>query len=183
VRALAFLGKNDVTEALSSARKAHALDPKDSAISTTLGKILMDAHRDEEAEMVLLKAARDPLYRDAFRARTNLGILFFRKNDDVSSRYHLDRAIQEEPRQSCLARHFRGQLSLKQGRKREAIRDFEKAIEHSCAGFGEAHLWLGNALAEDRQYERARRQYLEVQQRFAGTSWAESAVDRMRSLP
>ncbi|MBU6376019.1 MAG: hypothetical protein KGQ59_08495, partial [Bdellovibrionales bacterium] len=42
VRALAYLAKSDLSLAEISARKAHELDPKNSALATTYGKILMD---------------------------------------------------------------------------------------------------------------------------------------------
>jgi Tfp pilus assembly protein PilF len=183
VRALAYLAKSDLSSALASIRRARELDPRDSVVATTMGKILMDANRFSEAEQVLLPAARDPLYRGAFRARTNLGILNLRRGDLPAARLHLDRAIQESPEQACVAYHFRGQVSIKQGRLREAIRDLERSTQRLCAGYAEAELLLGSTLVSDRQYDRARKQFLEIRQRFPGTQWAESAMDRLRGLP
>lgn len=79
VRALAFLKRNDVPTALQSARQASALAPRDSTIRTTLGKILMDAGKYNEAEKALIPAANDTLYRDSYRARTNLAIIYQRR--------------------------------------------------------------------------------------------------------
>ncbi|MEN9723995.1 MAG: hypothetical protein RJB38_1981 [Pseudomonadota bacterium] len=183
LRALAFLTKNDLPTALESVKRARELAPKNSAIATTAGKILMDLGRSDEAEKPLLQAARDPLYRDAFRARTNLGILNQRRGDWVQARFHLDRAISDSPELSCVARHVRGQISLKQGRLREAIQDFEGAVRHICAGFGEARLSLASALVADRQIDRAKRELFLIQEKFPGTPWAEAAMGHLRGLP
>jgi Tfp pilus assembly protein PilF len=183
VRALAYLARNDLSSAMPAIRRARELDLRDSSIATTMGKILMDAGRMAEAEQVLLQAARDPLYRGAFRARTNLGILNLRRDDLIAARLHLDRAIQDSPEQACVAHYFRGQVSIRQGRLREAIRDLERSTQKLCVGYAEAELLLGSTLISDKQYDRARRQFLEIRQRFPGTQWADAAMDRLRGLP
>jgi Tfp pilus assembly protein PilF len=183
LRALAFLSKSDLNTAFVSARRAHELAPRDSAIATTFGKILIDLQKLSEAERVLLPAARDPLYRDAFKARTNLGVLNFIRGDLATARFHFDRAIQEVPEQACVAYHLRGQLFMKQGKRREAIQDFERSTQRLCGGYAEAEVTLGSALISDRQFDRARKKFLEIRQRFPGTRWAEMAMDRLRDVP
>lgn len=183
VRALAYLAKSDLPSARDSARRAHELAPKDSPIATTYGKILIDLNRYADAEGVLLPAARDPLYREAYRPRTNLGILNLRRGDYSAARFHFDRAIQESPEQACVAYHFRGQLGVKQGRLKDAIKDLERSTQRICAGYGEAEVSLGSALVSDRQYDRARKKFLEINDRFPGTTWADAAMERLRGLP
>ena len=183
VRALAFLERLDLPAALSSARRAHELDRADSGIATTLGKILMDLNRTSEAEQVLLPAARDPLYRGAYCARTNLGILKFRTGELPAARFHLDRAIQDSPEMACVAYFYRSRVAEKQGRLKEAIRDLERSTQRLCTGYGEAEVALGSALIQDRQYDRARKKFLEIRQRFPGTEWAEAALDRLKEVP
>ncbi|NDD92765.1 hypothetical protein EBZ37_11840 [bacterium] len=182
-RALAYLAKSDLSLARDSARRAYELAPKDGPIATTYGKILIDLNRYAEAEAVLLPAARDPLYRESYRPRTNLGILNLRRGDYSAARFHLDRAIQDSPEQACVAYHFRGQLGVKQGRLKDAIRDLERSTQRLCAGYGEAEVSLGSALISDRQYDRARKKFLEINDRFPGTAWADAAMERLRGLP
>lgn len=183
VRALAYLQRKDLAPALESARRAHELAPRDSRISTTYGKLLMDAGRSRDAETVLLPAANDPLYAESYRARTNLAILYLARGQDAQASEQLERAINESPQQACHAYYFRSQMSQKSGRLRESLKDLDRATQGPCAGLAEAHLGLGMALARDRQYEKARRKFVEVSQRFRGTDFAEKALENLGYLP
>jgi Tfp pilus assembly protein PilF len=183
VRSLAYSLRKDLTMALSEARLAHGGAPSDSAIATTLGKLLMEAGLKSEAERVLTPAANDPLYGDSYRARTNLAIIHLERGNRGAAREQLDRAINEAPGRACHAHYFRSQMLQDQGLVREALRDLEAATQKLCASFAEAHLAIGIALTRDRQYARARRKFLEVSQRFPGTDFADRAIDNLRYLP
>jgi Tfp pilus assembly protein PilF len=183
VRALAYSMRKDLAPALASAQRAHELAPKDSAIATTYGKLLMESGRDREAEKVLLPAANDPLYRDAYRARTNLSIIYTRRGERVQAMHQLDRAISEEPKNACHAYYFRSEMRMKDGKIREALKDLEAATQKNCSSFAPAHLATGIALTQDRQYAKARKKFLEVTQRFPGTEFAEQAMENLRYLP
>lgn len=183
VRALAFLKRKELPSALQSVRRASELAPADSTIRTTLGKLLMDAGRYNEAEKALIPAANDTLYRDSYRARTNLAIIYQRKGELALAREQLDRAINEAPTLACHAYFLRSQIELKAGRIRETLKDLGNATNKLCASYAEAHLAVGVALTRDRQYERARGKFLEVSQRFKGTEFADKAVENLRYLP
>jgi len=183
VRALAFLKRNDLPTALQSARLSFSLAPSDSTIRTTLGKLLMDAGKNDEAEKTLLPAAKDTLYRDSYRARTNLAIIYQRRGEMTLAREQLDRAVNEAPTQACHAYFLRSQIELKAGRIRQALKDLGNATSRICASFAEAHLAVGVALTRDRQFDRARSKFLEVSQRFKGTEFADKALENLRYLP
>ncbi|MBU6376779.1 MAG: hypothetical protein KGQ59_12330, partial [Bdellovibrionales bacterium] len=109
--------------------------------------------------------------------------LSLRQGNLAGARFHLDRAIRESPEMACVAYHFRGQVSVRQGRLKEAIRDLERSTQRLCTGYAEAEVLLGSTLVSDRQYERARKKFLEINDRFPGTVWADAAMERLRGLP
>lgn len=182
-RALAFHAKNDPIAALQSARKAVSLNPTYSAANNTLGKLLLDQGNLKEAEKHLAAAANDSLYRDAYRPQTNLGILFYRQGEYSKSRLYLDRAVQSSPALACVAYYYRGHIHLKESRMQDAIKDYDRAVQKICAGFSDAHLALGIAFERSKQYDRARKKFVEIQQRYPDTPVAEKAIERLRYLP
>src|SRR5690606_14700263 len=136
-----------------------------------------------EAQLHLEAASSDALYRDSFKADTNLGILFYRRGELAKAVEKLDRAIRSSPLRSCHAYYYRGHIGLKQGRFEEAARFYDKATQKFCAGFADAHLALGIAYQRGRQYDKARKKYLDIKQAFPGTKVADQAMERLKFLP
>jgi type IV pilus assembly protein PilF len=183
LKALAFHAKHDFPSAIASARRAVELDPKFSDARNTLGKLLMDAGRSGEALPHLRQAAADPVYRDTYKPRTNLGILHYRRGEWADASRELGQAIQTAPAQACIAYYYRGHLELRESRFSEAVRDYERASSRTCAGFPDAHLALGIAYEHSHQYEKARRKFLEIQKRYPETGAADQAMQRLRNIP
>lgn len=182
-RALAFYVKNDLKSAIQAAKRSVELKPNYADANNTLGKLLMDAGRDDEAEKPLQIAANDALYREAFKALTNLGILSYRQNKLEAAQKYVDRAISEAPAAACVAYYYRGHIDLKKNNLKEAVESYSKATKKSCAQFGEAYLALGLAYQQDRQYPLARRTFLDIQKRYPNTKLAERAIEQLRFLP
>lgn len=182
-KALIYSIKHDPVRALAEVREAEKLDPKDPAINNTFGKLLMDAGLPGEAIKPLMTSAEDPLYRESYKPWTNLGILYYRRGQLAHATQCLNRAIEAAPRQACIAFYYRGHIDLQKGLLAGAIQDYEKAIQGFCAGFAEAHLALGIAYERDRQYDRARKIYLEIEDHFASSTVAEQAMSHLRKLP
>ncbi len=143
----------------------------------------MDADKYDEAPKYLMAAATDRLYRETYKAWTNLGLLKFKKGDYVHSEAFLNRAIQESPNKSCIAYHFRGHIRLRQRRFSEAISDYDLATRHLCADYGEARLSLGIAYEQSKQYDKARKTFLDIQKQHPNTKLADRAVDHLKYLP
>lgn len=182
-RAVALSNKGDLVLSVESAKRALELDPKNSAANNTLGGLLLDQGRYKEAEPYLLKAENDILFREAFKAATNLGNLHYSLGNNKEARLHYDRAIRERPDVACQAYYGRGNLSVKEGNLKLAIQDFDRSIKKSCAKFGEGHLALGMAYARNKEYDRAKRKFLEIKQVFADTRFADRAMEQLRYLP
>jgi len=182
-RALAFFGKHDLSSAIKAARHSVSLKSNYSDANNTLGKLLIDDGKLNEAEGPLLVAANDPLYRDSYKAWTSLGVLKFRQNDFSQAEIYLNHAIQDAPAQSCIAYYFRGQVELKNNHIEQAIKDYNQATKKTCARLSEAHLALGLAYQQNRQYDLARKTFLDVEKRFPNTQYAEKAMDHLRYLP
>ena len=182
-RALAYSMKKENDKALAAARKAVLLKPDYSQANNTLGKFLIDIGQYAEAEAPLLQASKDNFNREAFKADTNLGILYYRTAKYSSALQHLDKAIEEAPGATCIAYYYRGHLELKDVHLRNAIQEYEKATQKFCGGFADAHFALGVAYERSRNYDRARKIFLDIRQNFPNTKVAEQAIDRLKSLP
>ncbi len=182
-RALAFIAKKNTQAALENAQKAVTIFPNYSDACTTLGKLLLDQGRFSEAETYLKRAATDSLYRDAYRAQTSLGILYYRQSKWTLAQKELDSAIDSEPEQSCVAFYYRGHLRMKDSNMASAIRDYSRATQRLCGGFGDAHYALGVALAKNRQYSEARKKFIEIRDRYPDSALATQAMEGLKYLP
>lgn len=182
-RGLLYARRKDFAKALEEVRQAVKLKPDYPDANNTLGKLLIDLGKLDEARAPLEKAAQDPLYREAYKPMTNLGILYYRKGEYTKAKTYLDEAIQAAPQRACVAYYYRGHVSLRSTRFQDAIRDYDTATKRFCTSFADAHLALGIAFEHSRQYDRARKKYLEVQERFPNTPVSEQALSKLRTLP
>lgn len=182
-KALVLHAKGERARALEEARIAVRLKPDYSEGNNTLGKLLLDEGKLDEAIPYLNLAAKDLLNREAFKAYTNLGILYYRKADFKKARENLDHAIRNSAEGACIAYYYRGHLKIRDSRFREAIDDYEKASRNFCGSFADAHLALGVALKRNGQVDQARKKFLEIQQQFPSTRVAEQAIGQLRRMP
>ncbi len=183
VRALAFYKKSDLSNALTSARQAVALNPTNSAGNNLLGKILLDQGQLSDAEKYLQKAARDPLNPESYLAKTNLGILYYRSSKWVQSETQFNSAISDNAQMACVAYYYRGHLKLKKEKFQSAISDYDLASKNYCGNFPEAHLALGIAFTKSKRYDLARRKFLEIKEMFPESKIVERAMNELRELP
>ena len=181
--ALAYLSKNETAMAEQSARRALKLDPVFSAAQNTLGKILLDQGRLNEAESVLKSAANNILFREAYLAKTSLGILYYRKMDFKNSELWLQRAIAENGPVTCLAYYHLGRTQLEQKNIDKALRSFNLASKGSCGGLTEAHIAVGKTLLRQKKYDQARAKFIEIQRLFPGSETSEQATEIIRGIP
>jgi len=182
-RALCFYAKKDYPQALASVKKALALRPDYADAQTTLGKFYLDTGRYAEAKATLITPAKNALYRDSFKAWTNLGIISYRQNDIIEAEKQFTNAIDQAPAQACIAYYYRGHIGLKTGKVNQAIRDYDQATKRVCGGFSDAHLALGIAYESAKQYEKARKKYLDTSQRFPNSEVAERAMTNLKRIP
>ncbi len=181
--ALAYFRKHDLKRAIQSAKRAIELKPEYPEANNTLGKLLIENDQLLEAVAPLERAARNPLSREAYKAWTNLGIVSYRLGDLPQAEKMMDNAITEAPMAACVAFYYRGQIKLRNNDVKSAISDYDRATRKICASFGDAYLALGIAYEQSKQYELARKTFLEVEKRFPNTKIAEQAMDRVRFLP
>jgi type IV pilus assembly protein PilF len=183
LRTLAFMQKNEPAEALAAARQALSLAPEVPEYQNNLGKLLIDSGRLGEAEGPLLKAAGNHLYREAFKANTNLGILYYRRGEEEKARERFAKASEQDPESACVAHYYLGHLNLRAARFRDAIRSYDRATRMACSDFREAHYALGLAYERSRQFEKARRKFLDISNAFPETEVSQRALDRLKNLP
>ena len=182
-RALAFHMQHNDERALTEVRIAVKMNPKFSEANNTLGKLLMDRGRYGEAVEPLTRASEDSLSRNSYRAFTNLGILYYRQGRYDLSRKDFAKAVDLDSIQTCVAHYYLGHLDLRESKLKDAIHEYELATHKLCADFVDAHFALGVAFERDRQFDLARRKYLEIQERYPKSSVAEQAFDRLRTIP
>ncbi len=182
-RASVYFLRKEYPAALEQAKKSVQVDPTYSIGLITLGKILLDQGKLDEAVAPLEKASRDPLNREAFKAFTHLGVIRYRQKRFEEAQKDLDRAIELAPNQACLALYYRGHLKLREDHFKEAIRDYSGATRRLCGSFSDAHMALATAYERSGQFELARKKYVEIQQVFSNTEIADRAMERLRALP
>ncbi len=181
--ALAYFRKHDLKRAIVSAKKAVEIKPDYSEANNTLGKLLIEAGKYSEAIPPLERAAQNSLSRESYKAWTNLGIVQYRLGDLKQAEKMMDRAVEESASSACVAYYYRGQIKSRNHDLTSAISDYERATQKVCASYGDAYLALGVAYEQKKQYNLARKSFLEVEKRFPNTKIAEQAMDRIRFLP
>ncbi len=181
--AVAYLNKHNLPLAIENAQKAVAIKPDYPEANNTLGKLLIDAGHFSEAVAPLEKAANNALYRDAYRAWTDLGIIQYRLGQFDQAESFMSRAIQDAPTAACVAYYYRGEIKVRKMQFTDAIQDYDQATKKLCARFGEAYLAMGIAYEQSKQYDLARKTFLEVEKRYPNTKLAEQAIGRIRYLP
>lgn len=182
MRALAYTAKQDTPNALLQMKKAHDIDPRNASINNTYGKILMDANQQNEAQIYLKSAASDPTFSEAYKPRTSLGIIQYRKGNYGEARREFSLAVQEKPQLACIANFYLGHIEMKYGNLRSATLRYEKATQKICAGFPDAHYALGVAFERQKRFDLAKRKYLEVRQNFPESKVSSQAVEKLRNL-
>ena len=145
--------------------------------------MLLDSGNYHDAEAPLLKAASDPSYADAYKPHSNLGILFYRRGQFVPAQKYLNQAVAEAPARACIAHYYLGHIQLKQGKFSEATRSYDRATQNFCTNFADAHLALGIAYERNKQYDLARKKFLDIKINFPNSQIAEQAMDRLTYLP
>jgi len=183
MKALAYHAKGEPKTALQEAQKAVSISPTLSNANNTLGKLLLDDNQYTQAEHFLNQAANAPLNREAYKALTNLGILNYRRKDYAKAGKFFDRAIQASQTEACIAFYYKGHLALKEGQLKDAVIQYRHASNRLCSSFAEAHLALAKVYQRNGQFDLARRKYLEIQQQFNSTQYAQEAIDHLKNLP
>jgi Tfp pilus assembly protein PilF len=185
LKALIYAARGERDTAIEYARRAVTLDPKSSMANNTYGKLLIDDGRGKEGVPFLLQAARDPLNREAYKAWTSLGIYEYHKADYIRATDDLGHAIEASPMNACIAYYYRGHIHLSQGHLKDAIRDYDSSRRKFCADFADGYLALGIAYERDKQYDRARRTFLETRDQFkdGNPTVAEQATNHLKTLP
>jgi len=182
-RAIALYVKRDIKGAIESARRAVEIKPDYADANNTLGKLLIDAGDYNAAEKVLQSPASNVLYRESYKSNTSLGIIHYRRGNLAKATENLDKAIFDAPVAACMAYYYRGHVYLKKGEFKNAIRDYGLATRKVCANFADAHLALATAYERNKDYELARKKYLDIKMNFPNTKIADQAMDRLRYLP
>ena len=182
-RASSFYLRNDFPSAIVHLKRALEIDPKYSQANNMLGKIYLDQGKFELSEKFLKLAANDLVFRDGYKAWTNLGILYYRNAKYNQASDALDAAVSVGGPDACLAHYFRGHLLMKTAKYAEAIREYVESTKRQCGGFAEAHLAVAVAYERSQQFELARKKYLEVQQLFPNTHHSEQALVALSKLP
>ena len=182
-RALALLKKRDLKAAIISAKRAVEIMPNYPDANNTLGKLLIDDGKYEEAKKPLKTAANNRLYREAYKAWTNLGILEFRQGNFLKAESYFDRAIQESDTLSCIAYHYRGIIKQRTNRNKSGIQDYRYATQRYCHAYTPAFFALARAYERIGATKQAKTVYLDLQKRYEGTETALKAIDELRRLP
>lgn len=183
LRGLVYFHQKNPEDAIKQFQKAIELDPKNSVANNSLGKVLIDMGRGQEAIKPLEVAAQNELFAERYKPYTNLGITYYRMGNNLEARKAFERATIYGEDSACVAHYYLGHLFLKENKYRDAVKSYEKATMKFCTGFEDAHLALGIAYEQARNYQAARVKFLEVKTRFPESKVAEKAIEHLRYLP
>ena len=181
--ALTYYQKHETRLATESARRSVQLDPKSSKSKNTLGKLLLDQGKLAEAEKPLKEAASDLTYKEAYLAKTNLGIVYYKKTQLSDAEFWLNKAIEEGGEGACMALYYRGEVYSQKNQLALADKDFRRASRNSCSSFTDAHLAEGKTLMRLKKYDQARAKFIELQQLFPETEAATQATTYLKEIP
>jgi type IV pilus assembly protein PilF len=181
-KALSYAYRKDFTSALREMKKSIDLDPENPYALNTYGKFLLDAGRLDEAEAPLIKSGDNPTFRESFKANTNLGILYYRKNQPDRADQRFQKAINDDPVNSCIAYYYRGHLLVRKNQLAEAEKYYERATQKQCAAFADAHLAVGMMDERLGKKDEARKKYLEIRQNFPESKASETAMERLKKI-
>lgn len=182
-KALAYAYRKDFPAALREMKHSVDLDPENPYALNTYGKFLLDAGRLEEAEPPLKKAGDNPTFRESFKANTNLGILYYRKNEFERADARFMKAINDDPTNSCIAYYYRGHLEVRKNDIPGAAKLYERATQKQCAAFADAHLAVGLMDEREGKLDDARKKYLEIRQNFPDSKASDAAMERLKKIP
>jgi Tfp pilus assembly protein PilF len=183
VKALALVQKHEPQAAIAAALRAIELKPDFAEANNTLGRLYLEQGRYAEAIPPLKKAASNLIFRESYKADINLGILYYRTGENALARKHFEHATLMAPHFSCMANYYLGHLELRENRPAKAVDYYEKATLRFCGKFADAHLAMGMALIEDKQFVRARKKLLDVYKIFPETQVAKRAMEQMKRIP
>ncbi len=181
--ALAYHQKRELPLAETAAKKAVTLKPDFSMARNTLGRVLLEQGKYPEAETQLKQAAHDLVFQESFLAKTNLGILYYKRMNPSLAEKYLTDALSEGGDRVCMAAYYRGMIYLEQNRLDRALTDFERSSKKACARLGDAHLAKGQVLIRQKKFDQARAKMIEVQRLFPDTDTGDRAKQILREIP
>lgn len=181
--ALAYYQKKETKLAIASARRAIKLKPDFSSAKNTLGKLLLDEGKFDEAEKYLTEASKDLVSRDAYLAKTNLGVLHYKKMNLPLANQWFTAAIDEGKTSACMASYYRGLIRLEKKEFEKARQDLLNGSRGGCSQLTEGHLAYAQSLIRLKKYDQARAKLLEIKQLFPNSDASQKANDYLRDLP
>ncbi len=180
---LTYYQKHEPALAIRSAKKTLEIAPEFTPAKNALGKLLLDQGKLDDAEKYLKQAAGDLTYREAYLAKTNLGLLYSKKQNTSEAERWYTKAIFDAGDSSCIAFYERGQIYFERKNFEKAKNDFFKASKNFCANYTNAHLAYGKTLISLKKYNQARSKLIEIQQLFPQTEVADRAGELLKEIP
>jgi type IV pilus assembly protein PilF len=180
--ALAYYQKKELDLAIASARKTVTLAPRFTDAKNTLGKLLVEKGEYDEAEPLLREAASDLKNPNAYMARTNLGMLYFKSGKKDLAKAEFTRVIGENAQNGCVSAYFRGQIFFEQGLFEKAQKDFHLAGRGYCGNLRDAHILEARTLMELGRKDLARAKLIEIQKLFPNSTEADTAAKLLRQI-
>jgi Tfp pilus assembly protein PilF len=179
---MTFYRKGELDLAITAGKKAVQLAPDFSPAKNALGRFYLEKGNLSAAEPLFRDAASDLTYPEAYLAKTNLGVLYGKKNNLAESERWYSKAILDGGNSACMASFFRGEIFLTKNELEKAQSDFKQASKYGCSGFSDAHLALGKTLVRMKKQDQARAKFIEIQKLFPATEAAKKANQYLKEI-
>ncbi len=149
----AELVNKDYTQALINLLKARELTPGDSKVRNNLAMAYYFKKQPDQALAELNEAVR--LDGKNSEARVNLGSILMEKNKLQEARLQFEKVLEDLTFSNLYRNYYNlGILSLKEGDRREAFLNLEKAIKEKD-DYCPAHYKLGELYSEEYKFQKA----------------------------
>lgn len=178
---IAYFGRKETRKSEEAFRKALQMDPTYSQARLNLAAMLIEVRRYAEARKELELVKQDSTFNMRDKVYFNLAIIDLNQNN-------LDRAEKAfalaagENKTNCLAWLKLAETRAKLGRTASSFEAYRNASSGLCYSFPEAHFAFGAALAENEEFDSARKKLTEVSERFPNTSWARMAREKLKTI-
>lgn len=179
---LAYYGLDRKQLALEEVKKAVSLNPLYSDALINLGLFAADERDFSKARGYFNKALENLEYRYRHRALTNLAQVAIQESKISEAKNYLYKSLQANP-DFCTTHFLLGTVQMRENQPQLALESFKRSIASTCAANIEGHYQLGLAYIKNRDYSKARKQFVFLLQEYPQSKQAKSAGEQLKYIP
>lgn len=171
---LAYIARGAKNEAEASFKKTLEINPDFTEAKHNLGAFYLHTNNLTEAEKYLIEATKDLTYEGVNQSLYLLATISIRRKEDKKAEKYLLEATSNNSG-FCKGWYALSEIELKNQRFLAAQKYLEKATNGVCFEFPQGHYELGKLYLKNRNYDLARKKFINIIKLFPETNWAKQA--------